>query len=36
YIELYQHITGETFVKGDSADVLKRIENNVLEALRTL
>lgn len=36
YIELYQHITGETFVKGDSANVLKRIENNVLEALRTL
>ncbi|MBN1990168.1 MAG: phosphoribosylaminoimidazolesuccinocarboxamide synthase [Bacteroidales bacterium] len=36
YIELYQHITGETFVKGDSADVLKRIEANVLEALKAL
>lgn len=29
YIELYENITGETFVKGATEDVLKRIETNV-------
>jgi len=30
YIELYEHITGEKFVKADdSEDIAKRIENNV-------
>ena len=29
YIELYEHITGDKFVKEDSRDVEKRIENNV-------
>ena len=29
YIELYEHITGETFVKEDTDDLLNRIEKNV-------
>ncbi|PCI32545.1 MAG: phosphoribosylaminoimidazolesuccinocarboxamide synthase [Flavobacteriaceae bacterium] len=29
YIELYENITGEKFVKGNTGDVLKRIETNV-------
>jgi phosphoribosylaminoimidazole-succinocarboxamide synthase len=29
YIELYEKITGETFVKGDYSNILQRIENNV-------
>ena len=30
YIELYEKITGETFVKSDVTDIHSRIENNVL------
>lgn len=33
YIELYEHITGETFVKADTANLLERIEKNVTEFL---
>jgi phosphoribosylaminoimidazole-succinocarboxamide synthase len=33
YIELYEHITGETFIKEDTADLLARIEKNVLDYL---
>ncbi len=29
YIELYEHITGETFVKEDTSNLLSRIEANV-------
>ncbi|MBO5698835.1 MAG: phosphoribosylaminoimidazolesuccinocarboxamide synthase [Bacteroidaceae bacterium] len=29
YIELYEHITGETFVKEENADLAARIEKNV-------
>jgi len=29
YIELYENITGEKFIKSDSNDVLKRVENNI-------
>ena len=29
YIELYEHITGEKFVKADATDALGRIENNI-------
>ena len=29
YIELYEHITGETFVKEETADIAARIEKNV-------
>ena len=29
YIELYEHITGETFVKAEGEDLSSRIEKNV-------
>lgn len=36
YIELYEQITGETFVKNPSADILNRIEQNVLKSIADL
>ncbi|WP_179346615.1 phosphoribosylaminoimidazolesuccinocarboxamide synthase [Winogradskyella ursingii] len=33
YIELYENITGETFVKADVSDIQNRIESNVLDYL---
>ena len=36
YIELFEQITGDKFVKADTADVLKRIESNVNDFLATL
>ena len=33
YIELYEHITGESFVKGETEDLTKRIEKNVTISL---
>lgn len=33
YIELYQHITGELFVKGDTENLAARIEENVTNYL---
>lgn len=33
YIELYENITGETFVKADLSDIEQRIESNVTEYL---
>lgn len=36
YIELYEKITGEKFVKADTNDLEARIERNVLEYLKTL
>lgn len=33
YIELYENITGETFVKADVSEIQKRIEDNVLAYL---
>ena len=33
YIELYENITGETFVKGDVSSILTRIEENVVSYL---
>ncbi|MDA9056468.1 phosphoribosylaminoimidazolesuccinocarboxamide synthase [Flavobacteriaceae bacterium] len=36
YIELYENITGETFVKADVSDIQSRIETNVLKYLKTL
>ncbi|MEP0212995.1 MAG: phosphoribosylaminoimidazolesuccinocarboxamide synthase [Cellulophaga sp.] len=36
YIELYENITGETFVKADITDIQNRIETNVLACLKTL
>ncbi|MBL4625079.1 MAG: phosphoribosylaminoimidazolesuccinocarboxamide synthase [Flavobacteriales bacterium] len=29
YIELHEQITGETFVKSDTSDVMKRVEENI-------
>ncbi|WP_310994046.1 phosphoribosylaminoimidazolesuccinocarboxamide synthase [Aequorivita marina] len=34
YIELYENITGEKFVKADVQNIQERIENNVLEYLQ--
>ena len=36
YIELYEQITGEKFVRAEADDVEARIERNVKEYLRTL
>ncbi len=33
YIELYETIIGEDFVKADDSDILKRIENNITEII---
>lgn len=35
YVELYEHITGEKFVKGDTCDVSARIERNVSDFLKS-
>ncbi len=34
YIELYENITGETFVKSDTTNIMSRIEDNVLQFLK--
>ena len=34
YIELYEHITGEKFVKEDTSNIADRIEKNVTEYLK--
>ncbi len=36
YIELYESITGDKFVKADTNEVIKRIEKNVTEKLSKL
>ena len=36
YIELYENITGEAFVKADVSNILSRIEANVLEYLESV
>ena len=33
YIELFEHITGESFVKEDVTDVVKRVESNIMNYL---
>ena len=33
YIELYEHITGDKFIKSDVTDVLKRVEDNINNAI---
>ncbi|MFT4832601.1 MAG: phosphoribosylaminoimidazole-succinocarboxamide synthase [Psychroserpens sp.] len=35
YIELYENITGETFIKADISDIQSRIEKNVLAYLKS-
>ena len=34
YIELFEHITGDKFVKEDVSDVMSRVENNILSHLK--
>ncbi len=34
YIELYEHITGEAFVKADVSNVLQRVESNINDFLK--
>ena len=29
YIELYEKITGEKFIRSDVSDILKRVESNI-------
>lgn len=36
YIELYEQITGDKFVKHDHSNALKRVENNIIEAIKRL
>jgi phosphoribosylaminoimidazole-succinocarboxamide synthase len=36
YIELYENITGETFIKADVSSIEERIERNVLDYLNSL
>ncbi len=36
YIELYENITGEKFVKADISNVINRVENNIKECLKAL
>jgi phosphoribosylaminoimidazole-succinocarboxamide synthase len=36
YIELYENITGETFVKADVSNIEDRIYNNVLDYLKSV
>jgi phosphoribosylaminoimidazole-succinocarboxamide synthase len=36
YIELYEQITGDTFLKNETQDVMSRIETNILTFLKTL
>lgn len=36
YIELYEQITGETFIKEDISNIEKRIEENVLQYLENM
>ena len=36
YIELYEKLTGEKFVKASAENISERIEKNVLEALKRI
>lgn len=36
YIELYEHITGDKFIKHDHSNALSRVESNITEALHRL
>ena len=33
YIELYEYITGDKFIKEDVSDVINRVEKNILNYL---
>lgn len=36
YIELYEHITGEPFIKSDSPEIYQRVEKNISDSLSRL
>ncbi|MFD2163876.1 phosphoribosylaminoimidazolesuccinocarboxamide synthase [Paradesertivirga mongoliensis] len=36
YIELYEHITGELFIKSDSPEIYQRVEKNISDSLSRL
>lgn len=36
YIELYENLTGETFIRADTTNIIERIRNNVTEYLKSL
>lgn len=36
YIELYEHITGESFIRSDSPEIYKRVEKNINDSLNRL
>ena len=36
YIELYEHITGDKFIKNDDTNILNRVEHNICVALTEL
>jgi phosphoribosylaminoimidazole-succinocarboxamide synthase len=36
YIELFENITGETFIKEDISNIAARIEKNILEYLKSI
>lgn len=36
YIELYEHITGEKFLRGDEKDLAARIDSNVKDCLKVI
>lgn len=36
YIELYEHITGESFIKSDSPEIYQRVEKNISDSLSRL
>ena len=36
YIELYEHVTGQPFVKADESNLTDRIAVNVLDCLQNL
>ena len=36
YIELFERVTGESFIKQDYSNVENRLEGNIIRTLRTL
>ena len=36
YIELFEQLTGEKFIKGDTEDVNKRVEISIVESLKRI
>ena len=36
YIELYENITGENFIKADTTNIIQRIKENVLNYIDSM